>query len=319
MRTMGRNVPYPWPLLHPFAPLSTPRSLRTFAELGISEWLVLDLMLRRMLIEGYSSMAGLSRSLRLSIPIIDLAFKHMRQQQLVEIKGMIGQRLQFHAFRGRKAAGGRALPGFAIRRRVPGFAQGLSTRRPRRRPRKFTSTARLLRQAFSDLVVTDHMLDQLGPAIISQNFDLRLRAHRQRKDQPRGAHAARLSGRGADSVRGGSGQPDHQLVRSGGASAARAMTTTDVDPRWVLCKRPCIVVGGELIPSMLELRLDEASGHLRRAAADEGQQRHSDHRRLRPPVDVAARSAESLDRAARSARRLPDAALRREIPDSVRD
>jgi hypothetical protein len=34
----------------------------------------------------------------------------------------------------------------------------------------------------------------------------------------------------------------------------------DVDPRWVLCRRPCIVVGGELIPSMLELRLDEASG-----------------------------------------------------------
>jgi len=27
-----------------------------------------------------------------------------------------------------------------------------------------------------------------------------------------------------------------------------------------MCKRPCIVVGGELIPSMLELRLDEASG-----------------------------------------------------------
>ena len=34
----------------------------------------------------------------------------------------------------------------------------------------------------------------------------------------------------------------------------------DMDPRWILCRRPCIVVGGELIPSMLELRLDEASG-----------------------------------------------------------
>jgi predicted ATPase with chaperone activity len=34
----------------------------------------------------------------------------------------------------------------------------------------------------------------------------------------------------------------------------------DMDPRWIVCKRPCIVVGGELIPSMLELRLDEASG-----------------------------------------------------------
>ena len=27
-----------------------------------------------------------------------------------------------------------------------------------------------------------------------------------------------------------------------------------------MCKRPCILVGGELIPSMLELRLDESSG-----------------------------------------------------------
>ena len=34
----------------------------------------------------------------------------------------------------------------------------------------------------------------------------------------------------------------------------------DMDPRWMVCKRPCIVVGGELVPSMLELRLDESSG-----------------------------------------------------------
>jgi hypothetical protein len=38
------------------------------------------------------------------------------------------------------------------------------------------------------------------------------------------------------------------------------MDDADIDPRWALCRRPCIVVGGELIPSMLELRLDEASG-----------------------------------------------------------
>ena len=34
----------------------------------------------------------------------------------------------------------------------------------------------------------------------------------------------------------------------------------EVDPRWILCRRPCIVVGGELIPSMLELRIDDSSG-----------------------------------------------------------
>jgi len=35
---------------------------------------------------------------------------------------------------------------------------------------------------------------------------------------------------------------------------------TGFDPRWVLCHRPFLLVGGELVPSMLELRLDEASG-----------------------------------------------------------
>jgi predicted ATPase with chaperone activity len=32
-----------------------------------------------------------------------------------------------------------------------------------------------------------------------------------------------------------------------------------LDPRWVLCRRPCITVGGELSAAMLELRLDEAT------------------------------------------------------------
>lgn len=72
-----------------------PKVPQTFADLGISESLVLDLMLRRMVIEGFSSMTGLSRSIRVSLPIVDLVFKHMRQQQLVEIKGMSGNDYQF--------------------------------------------------------------------------------------------------------------------------------------------------------------------------------------------------------------------------------
>ena len=69
----------------------------------------------------------------------------------------------------------------------------------------------------------------------------------------------------------------------------------DIDPRWVLCRRPCIVVGGELVPSMVELRLDETSGIYAAPSANESQQRHIHHRRLRPSVDVTARSAKSLD------------------------
>jgi len=38
-----------------------------------------------------------------------------------------------------------------------------------------------------------------------------------------------------------------------------ACNDEQLDPRWVLCERPCITVGGELSASMLELRLDEAT------------------------------------------------------------
>src|SRR3984885_14208307 len=83
------------PVFTPARAAFSPAIPQSFAEVGISESLVLDLVLRRMLIEGFSSLAGLSRSLRISVPIIDLVFKHMRSQQLVEVKGMIGNDYSF--------------------------------------------------------------------------------------------------------------------------------------------------------------------------------------------------------------------------------
>ena len=81
-----------------FAPVRTsfhPPIPQTFEDLGIPENLVLDLVLRRMSLEGFCSLATLSQSLRVSVPVVDTIFKHMRQQQLVEIKGMLGNDYNF--------------------------------------------------------------------------------------------------------------------------------------------------------------------------------------------------------------------------------
>ena len=81
-----------------FAPVRssfTPPLPQNFHDLGISESLVLDLVLRRLLLEGYSSLGSLSRALCISIPVVDSVFKHMRSQQLVEIKGMTGNDYKF--------------------------------------------------------------------------------------------------------------------------------------------------------------------------------------------------------------------------------
>jgi predicted ATPase with chaperone activity len=116
----------------------------------------------------------------------------------------------------------------------------------------------VLRNAFSDLIVSDHMLDQLGPAIISQSSifiygptgngktSLAERMLRVYKDAVLIPYAVEV---------------DNQIISLFDPVVHHPLDNdeTDVDPRWVVCKRPCILVGGELVPSMLELRLDESS------------------------------------------------------------
>jgi predicted ATPase with chaperone activity len=231
---------------------------QTFADLGIPESLVLDLMLRRMVIEGFSSMTGLSRSIRVSLPIVDLVFKHMRQQQLVEIKGMSGNDYQFVL-----SAAGKQLAGerFQVSQYAGACPVSLNEYHAATKAQsaRISVDRRLLRQAFSDLVVSDKMLDQMGPAIISQTSifvygptgngktSLAERMLRVYQDAVMIPYAVEV---------------DNQIISVYDPVVHHPVDheDADVDPRWILCKRPCIVVGGELIPSMLELRLDESSG-----------------------------------------------------------
>jgi len=231
---------------------------QNFANLGISESLVLDLVLRRLMIEGYSTLAGLSRSLRISVPIVDIAFKHMRQQQLVDVKGMTGNDYNFTL-----SAAGKQLAGerFQVSQYAGACPVSLNDYHAaiKAQGAKVNVDRQVLRDAFSDLIVTDRMLDQLGPAIISQTSifvygptgngktSLAERMLRVYKDSVMIPYAVEV---------------DNQIISLYDPVVHQPLDhdDTDVDPRWIVCKRPCIVVGGELIPSMLELRLDESSG-----------------------------------------------------------
>lgn len=231
---------------------------QNFAELGISETLVLDLILRRMLIEGFCSLQGLSRSLRLAVPIIDLAFKHMRGQQLVEIKGMTGNDYNFVL-----SAAGKQLAGerFQVSQYAGACPVSLNEYHAATKAQsaKVHVDRQTLRAAYSDLVVTDRMLDQLGPAIISQNSIFVYGPTGNGKT----CLAERMLRVYRDSVMiPYSVEVDNQIISVYDPVVHQPVEDSEeeLDPRWIVCKRPCIVVGGELIPSMLELRLDEASG-----------------------------------------------------------
>jgi hypothetical protein len=243
------------------APIRTgfaPGIPQTFEDLGISQSLVLDLVLRRMLLEGFSNLQNLSEKLKLSVPILNIVFNHMRQQQMVEVKGMLGNDYHFTL-----SQAGKLLAGERFQITQYAGAAPVSLKDYNAATKSQSAEIRIdrkaLRSAFSDLVITDQLLDQLGPALISQNSifiygptgngktSLAERMLRVYQDSILLPYAVEVDG---------------QVISLYDPVVHQTLDVEDhdIDPRWVLCRRPCIVVGGELIPSMLELRLDESSG-----------------------------------------------------------
>ena len=155
-------------LLVPMRTGFAPAIPQTFEDLGISQTLVLDLVLRRLLLEGYSTLQSLSQTLKVSSPILNIVFNHMRQQQMVEIKGMIGNDYHFTLSQGGKML---AAERFQITQYAGAAPVSLKEYHNaiKAQAAQVKIDRKSLRSAFSDLVITDILLDQLGPALISQN------------------------------------------------------------------------------------------------------------------------------------------------------
>jgi predicted ATPase with chaperone activity len=231
---------------------------KTYEELGIPESLVIDLVLRRLMIEGTSSLRTLSVALKLSVSVVDAAFRHLRAQQLVEVKGMAGNDYQFMlSTAGKQLASDR----FQISQYAGAAPVSLKdySRAVRAQAARVQVDRKSLRMAMSDLIVTDRLLDQLGPALISQSSiflygpsgngktSLAERMLRVYQDAVLIPYAIEV---------------DNQVINlyDPVVHTRLDLDDPDMDARWILCRRPCIVVGGELVPSMLELRADESTG-----------------------------------------------------------
>jgi len=242
------------PALPAFAP-SIPERLD---DVGVPQALILDLMLRRLMVEGYSSLNSLSQRLKLSISVLDAVFKHMRAQQMIEVRGMIGNDYSFSL-----SGAGRALASerFHISQYSGACPVSLDdyTAAVKAQSAQLVIDRARMREAYSDLVIPDEVLDQIGPALISQKSVFLYGPSGNGKT----SIAERMLRVYDDSVLiPYAVEVDGQVISLYGPVVHQRLDTPlpDVDPRWVPCRRPCIAVGGELIPSMVELRLDDTSG-----------------------------------------------------------
>ena len=230
----------------------------TQEQTGIGSSLIEDLFLRHVHLKRCNTIGALSESMALAYPIVERVFRDIRNQRLLEVSGMVGDDYVFTL-----TGAGRAMASDRCRAcqyagpapvSLDAYRQAILDQRP-----QVAVNRSALRLAFGDMVVTDHLLDQLGPALVAQNSmflygpagtgktSLAERLLRVYEDQLVLPYAVEV---------------DNQIIVLFDPAVHERVQVDmeNADPRWVVCHRPCVVVGGELIPSMLELRRDDSSG-----------------------------------------------------------
>jgi hypothetical protein len=228
------------------------------ADLRIPKSVVVDLILRHLHLDGMTTLEVTSRTIKISIPILDVLFRELRQQQLVEVKGSVGED---YAFTLTGAGRDLAAERFRICRYVGPAPVSIRDYHlaTKAQAASIDVDRGMLRDALSDLVLSDRMLDQLGPAVISQKSlflygpsgngktSLAERLLRMYRDSILIPHAVEV---------------DAKIVVLFDPVVHQSVDREDVDldPRWAPCRRPFIMVGGELVASMLELHYDDAGG-----------------------------------------------------------
>ena len=226
-------------------------------DLGVPRSVISDLILRYLWLHGSGTLAALNETLKLSFPVLETMFHQFRNQQLLEVKGMTGNDYSFTL-----TAGGRAMA--ASRNAICQYVgpAPVSIQQYAKVVKSQAAHVRLsresLRNAFDDLVLPDGLLDQLGPALIGHQSlflyggtgngktSIAERILRIYHDAVVVPYAIEVDG---------------HIVALFDPVVHRRLPLGDemLDPRWAVCERPCITVGGELSAVMLELRLDEAT------------------------------------------------------------
>src|SRR5215471_11000441 len=236
--------------LHPKAPV-------TLAEAGLSMDLVVQLVVKTLHFSGELSGSELANRLGLSFPVIEPAIDDLIFQHHCEIVGgaMVGRA----SYRFRITDAGRARAMLFLEDNhyvgvapvpIADYCRYMSDFRA---TRAVKATRTRIRDAFSHLVLSDDVLDQLGPAINAR--------HSLFVYGPPGNGKTVISQAVRDLLGGEMAVP-HAIEVEGNivrlfdpvlhepiAVAGRGLQLdggTRRDNRWVSCRRPMVMVGGEL-------------------------------------------------------------------------
>jgi tetratricopeptide (TPR) repeat protein len=306
-----------------------PSSPRTLEDAGLSHDFITQLLLKVMHFSSDITGLDLARRIGLEFAAIEPVLEFLKRSHQCEVYG--GTMLGGPSYKYRITDEGRrrALL-FLEQNHYVGVAPV-----PLRQYRAYLEAYRAavpktisrprVRDAFSHLVISQRVLDQVGPAIAAGHSmfvygppgngkTVIAQAIRNLLDGEISIpHAIEVEGqiiKVFDPV-------NHERLEENTDSGL--MVDSRLDARWVRCRRPMVMVGGELTLEALGPLVLADHGFLHGPGADNGDRGSAGHRRLRAAALFSARAAEPLDRAAGKPRRLSHAANRPEVRSAVHD
>lgn len=230
----------------------------TVDALGLPRGLAEDLFLRRVLTDRTTTIGETASQLCVAHGVAVELAESLREKAQLEYLGVAGRdyRIQLtelgHRTTTQRMSSGLHVGAMPLPRDL--YELVVRAQRP-----ELTVDRGVMANAFRDLIVDDRLLDQIGPAFLSDGAIFLYGPAGTGKTSV----AERLNRIFTDPVLiPRYMETDGQIISVYDPALHQAIEPQPqgVDPRWVLCERPLIIVGGELDLGMLDLRYDRVSG-----------------------------------------------------------
>ena len=252
---------------------SVPAAPRTVAETGLSIDLILQIIVKTLHLAGELSGTDLADRLGVPFGVIEAVLMHLKRDQHVEISG--GSMVGPSSYRYRLTDGGRTRAAMFLRESryvghlpVPLTQYNDVIRRVA--ARRLALSRETLSRAFSHLVLSTRVVDQLGPAIANRHSlfiygppgngktVISQAIRNVRADDIAVPHAVAVDDHIIRVY-----DPVHHEPLDTSEQTSGLVRAETFDGRWVRCRRPLVTAGGELTMDALELGYGETSGFYR--------------------------------------------------------
>ncbi len=251
----------------PSAPPSfTPPIPFTVQDLDIQKSFVEDMVIRTLYYKGNITGGQISSFLRVPFyGLLSVVMEQLRAQEMIDISGQVGLGDAGYQFtltpKGQQRAGD-ALDKTGYNGPMPVSYNDLLASIRAQTIKSLVVTRQSIRKAFADLIISDQMFTQIGPAVNSASSIFFFGAAGNGKT----SIAERITRLMGDSIYVPYAcEADGQIIKlfdpinHTPVDDLEDMQAINYDARWVRIKRPVVVVGGELTMQSLDLIFNETA------------------------------------------------------------